>query len=155
MNVTVNVRRGHFCNRRPKGYHLSQFHARSHVQEPLVPCKVKHSGNNGTVSWPLGPCCSAKGILGRSGKGSEATVRNEYGLEVGTSCLFQTLLFKVRASGWENKMWFYYSKLEEKPFCQLSCYSQADKLVKCWNVEGQNLCIDFRIRLWELNNPAF
>ena len=61
--------------------------------------RVKHSGNNITVSWPLGPCCSAKGILGRSGKGSEATVRNEYGLEVGTSCLSQTLLFKVRASG--------------------------------------------------------
>lgn len=52
MNVTVNVRTRHFCDRRPKGYRLSQLHARSHVQEPLVPCKVKHSGNNITVSWP-------------------------------------------------------------------------------------------------------
>jgi len=73
MNVILIVRTGHVYNRLQKGYRLSQFHARSHVQESLVR-KVKHSASNIRASWPLGPSCSAKVILGRSGKGSEATV---------------------------------------------------------------------------------
>jgi hypothetical protein len=48
---------------------------------------------------PIGPCCSYKGILGRSGEGSDATVSSEYGLEVGTTWRPQTLLFKLRPSG--------------------------------------------------------